>query len=217
MNSNFISTESINKMDMTELVCHIEEFVFFKKKTMKEGQYKNTQDMLKRLYEIAEEKTFKDQCKKYSVVFIEVCPVINLPLLSGRSDCRGLEGCCQATEVRIKYKTTAIKNVFLHPLLVDFLNGTTRFQNNVCASDFNLLLKDFLRANSDDDYVAPLARFLCIQFDENIQTIIDAAETQFEFSEKIRCASKNRNKNGETRKTFKVEKKMILHKILETS
>ena len=72
MNSNFISTESINKMDMTELVCHIEEFVFFKKKTMKEGQYKNTQDMLKRLYEIAEEKTFKDQCKKYSVVFIEV-------------------------------------------------------------------------------------------------------------------------------------------------
>ncbi len=214
MNSNYISTESINNMDITELVHHIQEFVFFERKTMKEGQYKNTQDMLKRLYEIGEEKTFEVQCKKYSVVFIEVCPVINLPLFSGRSDCRGLEGlegCCQATEVRIKCKTTRIKNVFLHPILVDFLNSNIDFQNNVRASDFNLILKDFLRANSDDGDVALLARFLCTQFDENIQTIIDAAETQFEFSEKIRCGTKNRN-----RKVFKVEKKLILHKILET-
>jgi len=219
MNSNYISIESINKMDITDLARHIQEFVFFERKTMKEGQYKNTQDMLKRLYEIGQKNTFESQCKKYSVFFVEVCPVINLPL-SDRSTCQGLGNCCRATEVRIKSKGTAIKNVSLHPILVDFLNSSDFFWHYPWPSgcEFNVILGNFLmeRGNSYDSPVrdvASLVRLLGTQFNENIQTIIGAAETQFEFSEKTRCGSNI--ENGEFGKSFKVEKALILTKILK--
>jgi len=223
MNSNYISTESINNMNITDLVHHIQEFVFFERKTMKEGKYKNTQDMLKRLYEIGQKKTFEGQCKKYSVFFVEVCPVINLPL-SGRSICHGLGNCCRATEVRIKSKGTAIKNVSLHPILVDFLNSSEFFWHDPWPSgcEFNVILGNFLmeRGDSYDSPVRDVSFFvhlLCTQFNENIRTIIAAAETKFEFSEKTRCGSNIRSmdENGEFGKSFKVEKTLILTKILK--
>ena len=210
MSSNYISTETINNMNMTDLVQGIQEFVFFERKNMKEGKYKNTQDMLKRLYEIGEEKTFENQCKKYYIFFIEVCPVINLPL-NGRSVCRGLEDCCQATEVRIKCNTMRFNNVYLHPLLVRFLNSSDFLQNT--NSIFISNLEKYLRRpNAFDGEVDPLMRFLCTQFHVNIQTIIDAAETHFEFSENIRCGGSAclmsgniGGKNG-NRKYFKGER-----------
>jgi len=207
MNSNYISTESINIMDVSELARHIQEFVFLGRKSMKDGEYHSIQNLLQRLHQIGEEKSFKSHCKKYSILFIEACPVINLPP-SGES-CPRMNDCAHRVEIGIKCKSTRLNNVYLHPLLADFINSGAFGTYCPCFNEQDL--KDFLkrRAPSNEGDVGSLHKYLCDQYYGNLQPIIDAAETSFEFSQNSRC--------DQTKKYFKSDRKLFLHKILKAA
>ena len=162
---------------MNDLINQIQDTIFNARESMTDKTYKDALELVGKLHNLNEEKSFENECQTYKVAFIRNRSVFQLPL-ENKEVCEYPEfECCKGLSVQITPETFT-RQLVLHPILVEYLEESDYIKTEFCESDLThpgsvfskWWLGQFLNTKYCDK--KDMSDKLCAQYEGKIYPII---------------------------------------------
>ena len=205
--------------EMNDLINQLQDTIFNARETINDKTYKDTLELIGKLHNLNEEKSFENECKRYKVAFIRNQPDVVLPLENKELCEYDMDGdCCKGVLVDIR-SNTFIRKLVLHPLLVEYLEDEVYLQEEHCPSRLthfgSVFSKPWLEHFLEKIEKKDMLDKLCSQYETKILPILRDTPCS-RVTTKTTCGgTEEGDKDMGVRRYYQLQNRIILFKIKE--